>query len=442
MKRLLSVICIILAVTAVMPFISAVMIRRTESTSAPTSDPELIVNANRITLPATENDAADDDDDELLWWDTDDGETYLFPYIDPAYTVTNGEEADEPDEETGITTDTTDTTDRATDKAGDTTTDKASDTTERPTEVVTTEKDEPQTDTIDGDSMSVRVYLHSEKKYATMTLEEYIIGVILAEMPTYFELEAFKAQAVASRTYTVYKMLTDTSYHSSYHGSTGADICTNSGHCQAYTSYERLRSKWGKETADKAYDMAKRAVEETKGLVMTYDDEVIFSPYHACSYKYTESGKNAWGLKNTPYLVTVSSPEAELDIVYSTTKISMSKFKRKISAERKNADFSDLPEKWVGKFTYNESGRVDTVIVCGEEFSGRELQSVLGLRGSNFKISYDGESETFTVKSYGWGHGVGMSQYGANEMAKDGARYDKILTHYYSGVKIEACDYL
>lgn len=427
MKRLLSVICIILTVTTVMPFTSAIMFRRTEKTAV--TNGEMMVDGDRITLPATENDVNDvnggdtDDgnDDELLWWDTRDEETYLFPYIDPAYTVTNGELTDEPTEEpTEAVTEPTTTTEETT-TAEETTTEDAVDV---------------------DDSMSVRVYLHSDKKYETMTLEEYVIGVILAEMPTYFELEAFKAQAVASRTYTVYKMLTDTNYHSSYHGSTGADICTNSGHCQAYTSYAKLKSKWGKETADKAYNLAKQAVEETAGLVMTYNGEVIFSPYHACSYKYTESGKNAWGLKNTPYLTAVSSPEQELDIVYATTKVSLSKFKKKISSESSKADFSAKPEEWVKNMTYNESGRVKTVVVCGVEMTGREFQSLFGLRASNFKISYDSESETFTVKSYGWGHGVGMSQYGANEMAKDGTKYDKILTHYYSGVKIEAYSYL
>lgn len=425
-RILLSVICIILALTVIFPFAGAVMLHRTQKTTPPApiqseaeDENEENNNEGEDKEDSAPEPAPDEDGDEdEIYVETEDEETYMFPYIDPAYTQTNAPETTEAATEEPVTE------------------------TQIPeTEEITDGYDEakPQTG---ADSMSVRVYLHSEGKYETMKLSDYIIGVILAEMPTYFELEAFKAQAVASRTYTVYKMLKDTNYHSSYHGSTGADICTNSGHCQAYTTYQRIRSKWGKKTADEAYSLAKRAVEETSGLVMTYKGEVIFSPYHACSYKFTETGKNAWGLKDTPYLKTVSSPERELDIVYSTVKISAAKFKKSILSQSSKAELSSSPDSWIGSVKYNEGGRVETIKIGGVSFGGRDIQSCFSLRGSNFTIKYDKASDTFIFDVRGWGHGVGMSQYGANVMALDGASYAEILTHYYSGVKIEVCDSL
>ncbi len=291
-----------------------------------------------------------------------------------------------------------------------------------------------------SDSIKLRVYIRSTKEYKTLTLGEYVKGVVLAEVPTYFELEAFKAQAVAVRTYTLYKLVNDSAYHASAHGSTGADLCTYSGHCQAYTTYEQCASKWGEATADAVWAKVTKAVEQTEGQVMLYNDSPIFACYHSCSYKRTESGKNAWGM-SAPYLASVTTPEEGLSVVYSTRTFTASTLKSKLTSANKKISLPEDPAQWTFKYTYNESGRVATLTVGGVSYTGRKIQSLFSLRGSNFSISYDASSGKFVFDVKGFGHGVGMSQYGANIMAKNGSDYDDILLHYYSGVSIKRHNY-
>lgn len=285
------------------------------------------------------------------------------------------------------------------------------------------------------DEKNLKVYLHSSKKYVVMSMTEYLYGVVAAEMPSYFDEEALKAQAVASRTYTLFKMI-NTSFYSSGHGSDGAHICSNSGHCQAYISREEAESKWGKAYADRIFDAVCPAVDATKGQVMLYDGEPIFSAYHSMSYKFTDDVENVWG-GDYPYLKSVSSPEDDdFDGLLADSSFSVSKFKKYISAQSKKVEFSDDPANWVGDYTFNRSGRVETVTIGGVEFTGRQIQAIFGLRSSNFTVSYDEESDKFIFSVKGRGHGIGMSQYGANLLAKDGYTYVEILCHYYTDITI------
>lgn len=290
------------------------------------------------------------------------------------------------------------------------------------------------------DVKNIKVYLHSSKKYVTMSMTEYLYGVVAAEMPSYFDSEALKVQAVASRTYTLYKMI-NISFNSSGHGSAGAHICTNSGHCQAYLSREDAEKKWGKAYADQIFNAVCPAVDATKGQVLLYDGMPIFSAYHSLSYKFTDDVKNVWG-GDYPYLKSVSSPEDDsFNGMTANSSFTSAKFKKYITSQSKKASFSSDPSEWVGKVTLNESGRVDKIIIGGVEFTGREIQSVFGLRAANFTISYDAKSDKFTFSVKGRGHGIGMSQYGANLLAQEGYTYSEILYHYYTGVKIGSYDF-
>lgn len=290
------------------------------------------------------------------------------------------------------------------------------------------------------DVKNIKVYLHSSKKYVTMSMTEYLYGVVAAEMPSYFEPEALKVQAIASRTYTLYKML-NIKFNSSGHGSGGAHICTNSGHCQAYLSRQDAEKKWGKAYADQIFNAVCPAVDATKGQVLLYDGTPIFSAYHSLSYKFTDDVKNVWG-GDYPYLKSVSSPEDDsFNGMTANSSFTSAKFKKYITSQSKKASFSSDPSEWVGKVTLNESGRVDKVVIGGVEFTGREIQSVFGLRAANFSISYDAKSDKFTFSVKGRGHGIGMSQYGANLLAQEGYTYSEILCHYYTGVTIGSYDF-
>lgn len=286
------------------------------------------------------------------------------------------------------------------------------------------------------DERNLRVYLHSSKKYVTLSMTEYLYGVVAAEMPSYFGEEALKAQAVASRTYTLYKMLNSNLFYSG-HGNDGAHICTNSGHCQAYISREEAEDKWGKAYADKIFDAVCPAVDATKGQIMLYDGAPIFAAYHSMSYRFTDDVENVWENGDYPYLKSVYSPEDDgFSGLCDSAKFKASTFKRYVRAQSKYAEFSDDPSEWITGRTLNRSGRVETLTVGGIEFTGREIQSMFGLRSSNFTVSYDEEIERFVFEVKGRGHGIGMSQYGAHLLAEEGYTYDEILNHYYTDITI------
>ncbi len=262
-----------------------------------------------------------------------------------------------------------------------------------------------------------------------MDMGEYLVGVVRAEMPASFEEEALKAQAVAARTYTSYKILTGGN-----HGDT-ADICTDSTCCQAWIAEDRARSNWG-EDADAFEQKIEAAVYETDGQTILYGGVPILAVFHSSSAGQTRQAGTVW-LNDLPYLQPVTSPEdgAQIPNYYSRVSFTADAFREKVLAAHPEADLSGEMSGWLTNAVTDASGSVETVDVGGVTMKGSTLRGILGLRSACFDWEVqDGELVFFVT---GFGHGVGMSQYGADQMARDGADYQEILTHYYTGVTVE-----
>lgn len=262
-----------------------------------------------------------------------------------------------------------------------------------------------------------------------MDLGTYLVGVVRAEMPASFQQEALKAQAVAARTYTLYKLQTGGN-----HGGT-ADICTNSTCCQAYIAEERARANWG-DDADTNEKKVEDAVTATDGQVILYGGVPILAVFHSSSAGLTRAAGEVW-LNDLPYLQAVESPEESDSIpnYYSRIEFSPEEFREKILAAYPDADLSGDVDGWLRDAAADSAGSIATVSVGGVTVKGSGLRSALGLRSACFTWEVQGGQLVFFVTGYG--HGVGMSQYGANAMAAAGADYRDILTHYYSGVTVE-----
>lgn len=262
-----------------------------------------------------------------------------------------------------------------------------------------------------------------------MDLGTYLVGVVRAEMPASFQSEALKAQAVAARTYTLYKMLSGGN-----HGDT-ADICTDSTCCQAWIAEDRARANWG-ENADAYEEKIEAAVRDTDGETILYGGVPILAVFHSSSAGLTRAAGEVW-VNDLPYLQAVESPEPQDAIpnYYSRSAFSAEDFRKRVLAAEPGADLSGSMSGWLQHPVTDGAGSVETVTVGGVPMKGTRLRSILGLRSACFEWEVqDGELVFFVT---GYGHGVGLSQYGANEMAAEGADYREILTHYYTGVTVE-----
>ena len=262
-----------------------------------------------------------------------------------------------------------------------------------------------------------------------MDLGTYLVGVVRAEMPASFEEEALKAQAVAARTYTIYKIQTGGN-----HGEE-ANICTDSTCCQAYISEDRARANWGKD-ADAYEKKVENAVTSTDGETILYGGVPILAVFHSSSAGLTRAAGQVW-LNDLPYLQAVDSPEAGEAIpnYYSRVEFSAAAFKEKLLAVAPEADFSGPVDGWLRNAVTDSAGSVETVEAGGVTVKGTQVRTALGLRSACFDWEVQNGKLVFYVTGYG--HGVGLSQYGANQMAADGADYREILTHYYTGVTVE-----
>ena len=262
-----------------------------------------------------------------------------------------------------------------------------------------------------------------------MDLGSYLVGVVRAEMPASFEPEALKAQAVAARTYTLYKLLTGGN-----HGET-ADICTDHACCQAYIDEESARANWG-ENADAWEAKVESAVRETGGEAILYGGVPILAVFHSSSAGLTRAAGEVW-LNDLPYLQAVSSPESgeRIPNYYSRVEFTKEELKAKLQASFPEADLSGDMAGWLKDPAADSAGSVGTVSVGGVTAKGTQVRSALGLRSACFTWEIQDGAMVFFVTGYG--HGVGLSQYGANAMAEAGADYREILTHYYTGVTVE-----
>lgn len=256
----------------------------------------------------------------------------------------------------------------------------------------------------------------------SIELEEYVKGVVLAEMPASFEIEAIKAQAIAVRTYTLRRKKLQNKHE-------GADVCGQSSCCQAYITVNDYLKYGRTEDVQRVAD----AVEATMGQVLIYQGELIEATYFSSSGGYTEDALAVWG-EEIPYLQATESPgEDNLKDSMATMYITKEEFSRQIGF-----DLSGSPENWFRDVSFTEGYGVEYVNICGKLFKGTEIRNLLGLKSTMFSISVIGETVTITTK--GNGHRVGMSQYGAEAMALNGSNYLQILAHYYKGAELTNFD--
>ena len=247
--------------------------------------------------------------------------------------------------------------------------------------------------------------LHNGQVLA-MRFDDYLCGVLLGEMPASFHEEALKAQAVAARTYTL-KMLRNAQKH------VNADICTDYTCCQAYIDPE------GNDSIQKIRD----AVYATAGKVLIFDGDLIEATYFSCSGGRTEAAVEVWG-EDIPYLQAIDSPwDADAKYHRDMFVISEKELLEKLDIYNESEEFT------YSNVIYTDGGGVDTIEICGKEFSGVQIRSMLGLRSTAFSIEKNDDSICFITK--GFGHRVGMSQYGADAMAQQGSQYEEILAFYY-----------
>lgn len=263
-----------------------------------------------------------------------------------------------------------------------------------------------------------------------LTLDTYLYGVVSSEMPASFEKEALKAQAVVARTYTIYKIQNNSQKHE------GADICDNSACCQAWISKEDRLAKWEESTREEYWNKIVTAVEETKGKIITYEGKPINAFFHANSGGKTETTLNVWGGSGYPYLQTVATAGEEGYTQYQSEVIcTKQEFTDKI--KEKHSDFTiDFSQaNCIQVLEYTDGDRVKSIQIGNLSFSGVEIRTIFGLRSANFTITIEGDNIKFSV--LGYGHGVGMSQTGADSMAKAGSDYVEIIKHFYTGVEVE-----
>lgn len=253
----------------------------------------------------------------------------------------------------------------------------------------------------------------------TMDLCDYLTGVVLAEMPVSFEEEALKAQAVVARTYAI-RAATGASKHSD------AAVCTISSCCQSYISPVEFQSKGGKA---EDVERIRNYIAETGNQVVTYEGKLIEATYFSCSGGSTEDAVAVWGA-DVPYLQSVESPGEEHASHYEDSVI----FSAEELASKLGISATDKPSGWFGQTTYTEGGGVATMSIGGQVFSGTELRKLLGLRSTAFHVECTDDS--ITIVTRGYGHRVGMSQYGADAMAAGGSTYEEILAHYYQGAEL------
>ena len=276
------------------------------------------------------------------------------------------------------------------------------------------------------DTQIISVYIKEEERISEMELEQYIKEVTAAEMPAEFYPEALKAQAVAARTYLINRAR----YAENSEEHKGAMICTDATHCKAWTSESEKKDQWG-EDANKNWNKISEAVEETKGLIITYNNEPISAVFHSTSSGFTENAKDVWG-GDVKYLVSVKSEgDVKSPKFNSEVEMSLDEFKR-IAEE--NIEGINWECGMIEGIERSEAGGIKKLNVGGVSVKGSDFRFMYGLRSTNIEIEIND-----TVKMYvkGYGHGVGMSQYGANYLAQEGKNFEEILKTYYSGVEIK-----
>lgn len=262
-----------------------------------------------------------------------------------------------------------------------------------------------------------------------MSMEDYLWGVVAAEMPGSFPLEALKAQTVAARTYTMLRL------EQSDAGKHGLGVlCDNSNCCQAYIDVAPRLESWGSE-AMVYQEKIQTAVEETDGLFVLYQGELIDAVFFSSVAGQTLEAQEVWG-SSLPYLQSVDSREGEeVPNYHSEVVLSVEEVREKLQQKYPEMLLSTEPEFWFEEFLFSDSGSVVQCTIAGVALTGAQVRSLFGLRATHFLVNY--ENEVFTFSVTGYGHGVGMSQYGASAMAEDGIPFHEILTWYYTDTEVK-----
>lgn len=278
----------------------------------------------------------------------------------------------------------------------------------------------------------INVYRHDSGKTESIAFEDYVKGVVSGEMPASFEMEALKAQAVAARTYSLSKIIRSGDGGNPDHPS--APVCDDT-HCQVYRSPDELKVLKSAEWMNTGWTKIVEAVESTKGQLLYYQGALVEQPlFHSSSGGKTENSEDVF-VSALPYLRSVDSQyEAAAPHQNEQVKITLSEFKQKIKQSYPNEPLGTLDSNTIKVTNRSTGGRVATMQAGNLTVKGREIRDLFGLRSANFTVSVQGNSVLFVTDGYG--HGVGMSQYGANGMAQAGYNYIDILTHYYTGVEV------
>lgn len=284
----------------------------------------------------------------------------------------------------------------------------------------------------------INLYLTREKRIVKLDLEQYVLGVVSAEMPANFNIEALKAQSVAARTYAVCHTKNLVGGGCSLNAN--ADIC-DSIHCQAYINQKKRMETWPKKERIKLYNKVKEAVESTRGQVLSYNGELVMNPYYfATSSGKTENSEEVFE-ESKPYLKSVESPGEEVAPKYKTQfKFSNVNFTTVINSQFKglNLNSSMIKDK-INILERSQAGSVKQIKIGDITTTGKMIRKLFGLPSANFTINFEDTNIVFNCKGYG--HGVGMSQWGAGVMANEGKKYDEILRHYYIGTEIKTLNY-
>lgn len=277
------------------------------------------------------------------------------------------------------------------------------------------------------DFKEVKVYISKENKVKSIPLEEYVLSVVSSEMPANFHEEALKAQSILARTFVINKLIKGCSNIKE------GDICDTT-HCQAYLDIEERKKSWGK-NGDEYLKKIREVVKETEGKILSYNDELVKYPqYFSTSSGSTEDAVAVFS-EDVPYLKSVESKGEEVSPKYeSETSISISDFKGKIKKSIPSSKLGNNIEEEVKILSRNIGGTVDDIKIGKSVVKGKEFRKIFGLNSANFTLEIS--KDKINIKCLGYGHGVGMSQWGANVMAKEGIKYDKILEHYFKGSKV------
>ncbi len=279
-------------------------------------------------------------------------------------------------------------------------------------------------------SQTISVYFTKEDKVKTVSLEDYLVGVVSAEMPVSFPLEALKAQAVASRSYILDKQVSGGDKIADHKG---AAVCTDSAHCKAWISKEDRFKSWPEKDAEKNWKKITAAVNSTAGEYMTYNGEPITAVFYAISSGTTERAVDVWG-GDVPYLQNADSSHDKNAPGYSSqSTFSSARIKSLLKEKFPDIKLSKNPSEWYSEETRSSGGAVLSCKFGNMELKGTEVRTLFSLRSHNYRLSF--KDDTFTFDVVGYGHGVGMSQWGAKFYADEGKSYHDILRIYYKDIE-------